>query len=264
MNFSSFLRRAKSSLKFWSAAQQPEPAYPDFQIDQVAERVAKLTAPAPKEPAQFHSLVKLAPIPVPREVRKESQAVYIGAWTGTALLAWGGFEVPTEWLLWYGAVAVLIFAALFRLEGPRTRAERLHREAEVQRCHADYLQTEVRLKQVLSEGFNQRMDAFNTVRAAYDVACRDMDAEDAAQNSKLLAILANPLSTDIAPQEQLMEQMDLMERKMLQLVDEMEDYSDTHKVAIDAAIMARHNARLAYWQAKLDEAALTGEAVQQH
>ena len=55
-----------------------------------------------------------------------------------------------------------------------------------------------------------------------------------------------------------------MEQKMLQLLDELEDYSGIHREAIDAAIMKRHNARLAYWQAKLDEAALTGEAVQQH
>ena len=264
MNFSAFLRRTTSSLKFWSASPQPEPAYPEFQIDEVEQRVAKLKAPEPQEPTRFHSLLKLAPIPVPREVRWESQAIYMGAWAGTGLLAWGGFQVPTEWLLWYGAIAVLIFAALFRMEGPRTRAERLLREAEVQRCHEAYLQSEADLKQVLSEGFNQRLDAFNTVRAAYDAACRGMHAEDAASNSKLLAILANPLAAETAPQEQLMEQMDLMEHKMLQLVGEMENYSDTHKVAIDAAIMARHNARLAYWQAKLDEAALTGEAVQQH
>ena len=266
MIFSSFLRRAKSSLKFWSATQQPDTdsAYTEFQLDEVAERVAKLKAPEPKEPTQFHSLVKLAPIPVPRDVRWESQALYMGAWAGTALLAWGGFEVPSEWLLWYGALAVLAFAALFRMEGPRTRAERLQREQEVQRCHEAYLQAEAHLKYVLEEGFNQRMDAFNTVRAAYDAACQGLDVQDTEQNRKLLSILANPLHSAVAPQEQLMEQMEVMEQKMLQLVDEMEDYSDTHKVAIDAAIMARHNARLAYWQAKLDEAALTGEAVQQH
>jgi hypothetical protein len=107
MNFSDFLRRAKSSLKFWSAPAQPEPAPTEFHIDEVAERVAKLKVPEPKEPTQFHSLVKLAPIPVPREVRWESQAIYLGAWAGTAALAWGGFQVPTDWLLWYGAAAVL-------------------------------------------------------------------------------------------------------------------------------------------------------------
>lgn len=264
MNISSLLRRAKSSLRFWAAVKPSEPVPPEFQIDEVAERVARLKAPEPKEPTRFHSLVKLAPIPVPREVRWESQVVYMTAWAGTALLAWGGFQIPADWLLWYGAMAVLIFAALFRMEGPRTRAERLQREAEVQRCHEAYLKAEMHLKEVLSEGFNQRMDAFNTVRAAYDAACRGMHADDVQQNSKLLAILSNPLSADMAPHQHLMEQMELMEHKMLQLVDEMEDYSDTHKVAIDAAIMARHNARLAYWQAKLDEAALTGEAVQQH
>ena len=71
-----------------------------------------------------------------------------------------------------GAAAVLAFAVLFRLEGPRTRAERLQREAEVQRCHEVYLQAEAHLKAVLNEGFNERMEEFTTVRAAYDEACR--------------------------------------------------------------------------------------------
>ena len=264
MRFTNFLRRAKSSLTFWSAPVRTEPAQPAFHIDEVAERVAKLQAPKGKQPSQFHSLVKLAPIPVPREVRWESQALYMTAWAGTGLLAWGGFMVPTDWLLWYGAAAVLIFAMLFRLEGTRTRAERLQREAEVQRRHAAYLQAEAHLKAVLSEGFNERMDELNSIRAEYDSACRALGTTDPSKSSKLLALLANPLRTDTSAEDELMEQMSQMERKMLDLVDELEDYSDTHKVAIDAAIMARHNARLAYWQARLDEAALTGEAVQQH
>ena len=264
MSFSNFLRRAKSSLKFWSASAQPEPDLPQFHIDEVSERVAKLQAPKATEPKHFHALVKLAPIPVPRAVRWESQAIYLGAWAGTAALAWGGFQVPTDWLLWYGAAAVLLFAMLFRLEGPRTRAERLQREAEVQRCHEAYLQAEAHLRAVLSEGFNERMDELNHVRAAYEDACRALGTTDPSKSSKLLAVLANPLHTEKTAEQELMEQMSQMERKMLQLVDELEDYSDIHKEAIDAAIMARHNARLAYWQAKLDEAALTGEAVQQH
>ena len=264
MSFSNFLRRAKSSLKFWSASAQPEADIPEFHIDEVSERVAKLQAPQAKELLQLHSLVKLAPIPVPRAVRWESQAIYIGAWVGTIALAWGGFQVPADWLLWYGAAAVVIFAMLFRMEGPRTRAERLQREAEVQRCHAAYLQAEADLKVVLSEGFNERMEELNSLRAEYDSACRALGTADPSKNSKLLAVLANPLRTEATPEDELMEQMSQMERKMLQLVDELEDYSDIHKVAIDAAIMARHNARLAYWQARLDEAALTGEAVQQH
>ena len=264
MSFSNFLRRAKSSFKFWSASTPTEPDLPEFHIDEVSERIARLQAPQATEPSSFHALVKLAPIPVPREVRWESQAIYLGAWAGTAALAWGGFQVPTDWLLWYGAAAVLIFAALFRIEGPRTRAERLQREAEVQRCHEAYLKAEAHLKAVLSEGFNERMEEFNSIRAEYDNACRALGTTDPAKNSKLLAVLANPLHTEKTPEQELMEQMSQMERTMLQLVDELEDYSDTHKEAIDAAIMARHNARLAYWQAKLDEAALTGEAVQQH
>lgn len=264
MSFSKFLRRAKSSLKFWSASDPSEPDSPEFHIDEVSERVAKLQAPQAKEPTQFHALVKLAPIPVPREVRWEGQAIYMGAWAGTAALAWGGFQVPTDWLLGYGAAAVVIFAMLFRLEGPRTRAERQQREAEVQRCHAAYLQAEANLKVVLSEGFNERMEELNGLRAAYDQVCRALGTSDPSKSSKLLAVLANPMRTEKTVEDELMEQMSQMERKMLQLVDELEDYSDTHKVAIDAAIMARHNARLAYWQARLDEAVLTGEAVQQH
>ena len=264
MSFSSFLRRAKSSLKFWSASAQPETDLPEFHIDAVSERVAKLQAPVAAEPKHVHALVKLAPIPVPRAVRWESQAIYLGAWAGTAALAWGSFQVPADWLLWYGAAAVVIFAMLFRMEGPRTRAERLQREAEVQRCHEVYLQAEAHLRAVLSEGFNERMDAFNQVRTAYEDACRALGTTDPSKSSKLLAVLANPLQTAKSAEQELMEQMSQMEQQMLQLVDELEDYSDIHKEAIDAAIMARHNARLAYWQAKLDEAALTGEAVQQH
>ncbi|MGN1057648.1 MAG: hypothetical protein ACI4QS_13145 [Comamonas sp.] len=264
MSFTNFLRRATSSLKFWSGTSPVGAQAQEFHLDDVAQRLSKLKAPEAKEPSQFHSLVKLAPIPVPREVRMESQFIYLGAWAGTALLAWGAFEVPSDWLLWYGAAAVVIFAVLFRLEGPRTKSERLQREAEVQRAHEAYLQAEAHLRQVLSEGFNERMEEFNTLRAAYDAACRGMGVDDATQNSKLLALLANPLNTDTVPQQKLMEQMSQMEQKMLQLLDELEDYSGIHREAIDAAIMKRHNARLAYWQAKLDEAALTGEAVQQH
>ena len=120
------------------------------------------------------------------------------------------------------------------------------------------------MRAVLSEGFNERMEEFNSLRTEYDQLCRAMGTTDPGKSSKLLAALANPLRTGKTEEEELMEQMSQMERKMLQLVDELEDYSDIHKEAIDAAIMARHNARLAYWQAKLDEAALTGEAVQQH
>lgn len=264
MSFSNFLRRAKSSFTFWAAPTLATPDLPDFHIDEVSERVAKLQAPKAKEPSQFHSLVKLAPIPVPREVRWESQAIYMGAWAGTAALAWGGFQVPTDWLLWYGAAAVLIFAMLFRIEGTRTRSERLQREAEVQRRHEAYLQAEAHLKAVLSEGFNERMDELNSIRAEYDGFCRKLGTTDPSKSSKLLAVLSNPLRSEVTAEEELMDQMSQMERKMLNLVDELEDYSDTHKVAIDSAIMARHNARLAYWQARLDEAALTGEAVQQH
>ena len=264
MRFSHFLQRAKSSLKFWSAPVKLEPNLSGFQIDEVTERVAKLQAPAAVEPARFHSLIKLAPIPVPREVRWESQSIYLGAWAGTIALAWGGFQVPTDWLLWYGAAAVCIFAALFRLEGPRTRVERLQREAEVRRCHEAYLEADAHVKSVLSEGFNERVEEFSSIRAEYDDACRALGAADPAKSSKLLALLADRLHNEKTPEEGLMEQMSQMERQMLSLLDELEDYSDIHREAIDAAIMARHNARLAYWQAKLDEAALTGEAVQQH
>jgi len=264
MSFSDFLRRAKSSLKFWSAPKQQNVESSEFQIDEVSERVAKLQAPQIKEPSQFHSLVKLAPIPVPRAVRWESQTIYLTAWAGTAALAWGGFQVSANWLLWYVMAAVGIFAFLFRVEGPRTRAERLQREAEVQRCHMVYLQAEAQLKLVLSEGFNERMDEFNALRAEYDEACHVLESADPSKSSKLLAVLSNPLRKEKTQEELLLEEIAQLERKMMTLVDELEDYSDIHKETIDAAIMARHNARLAYWQARLDEAVLTGEAVQQH
>ena len=264
MSFSNFLRRAKSSLKFWSVPAPSEPELPEFHLDEVSERIAKLQAPKAVEPRQFHSLLRLAAIPVPRDVRWESQAIYMGAWACTAAMAWGGFYISADWLVWYGAAAVVIFAILFRLEGPRTREERLLREAEVRRCHEVYLQAEANLKEVLNEGFNERMEEFSSIRAEYDGACRALGASDSSKSSKLLAVLANPLHTEKTAEEKLMEQMSRMEHKMLTLMDELEDYSDVHKEAIDTAIMARHNARLAYWQAKLDEAALTGEAVQQH
>lgn len=264
MNFAEFLRRAKSSLKFWAAAESAGVPPPEFHIDEVAERVAKLKVPEAKEPVRMHALVKLAPIPVPREVRWESQAVYFGAWAGTALLAWGSFYVPANWLIWYGAAAIVIFALLFRMEGPRTKAERLQREAQVKRSHAAYVAAEAHLQMVLKERFNERVDDFNAMRVLYDQACLALDSVESSSSSKLVAALSNPLRTEKSKEEELAEQVSELEQRMMALVNELEDFSDVHKEAIDAAIMERHNARLAYWQAKLDEAALTGEAVQQH
>lgn len=51
---------------------------------------------------------------------------------------------------------------------------------------------------------------------------------------------------------------------MLTLVAELEGFSTVHKQEIDAAIVARHDARLAYWQARLDASVFTGEVVQSH
>lgn len=270
MNFSAFFRRATSSLKFWSVGDpvrnpvQESAALDTFQVDAMAQRVDQMEAPQPQEPVRAHVLFKLAPIPLPRAVRLESQVLYLGAWAGTAALAWGGFQVPSQWLLWYGAAAIGLFALLFRLEGPRTRAERRAREAEVARCHAEYVAAEAHLREVLSERFNERKEEFHAMRRLYDEACQAIESVESTQATQMLARLT-PMAHGEAPAEvQLAQQVDLLEQRMMELVDELEDFSDIHKEAIDAAIMARHNARLAYWQAKLDEAVLTGEAVQQH
>lgn len=237
---------------------------PQFELDAVSERVARLRVPEPKEPTQIHSLVKLAPIPLSREVRLESQVIYLLAWAGTAALAWGGFQISADWLLWYGAAALLIFAVLFRLEGPKTRAERLAREAEVQRCHEVYVQAESRLKKVLTERFNERMQEFRTIRGLYDAARQAGTSIETHKAGDFLASLGTVVCVDRSPEAVLAAHVDQLERKMLDLVHELEGFSSIHKEEIDAAIMARHNARLAYWQAKLDAAVLTGEAMQQH
>lgn len=274
MSFSAFLRRATNSIssissigsiKFWTASKKPTvPAAPDFQIDEVAERVARLQAPKPQEPAQMHSLVKLTPIPVPRSVRWEMHAVYLGAWAGTAAMAWGSYQIPTDWLLWYGAAAVGIFAVLFRLEGPLTRAERHTREAAVARNHTAYQHAEAHLKEVLNERFNERMAEFQTMRRLYEQALHAIQDVEATQPGPLLARLAGSAHDEKSREEELAEQVDELEARMIALVDELEDFSDIHKEEIDAAIMARHNARLAYWQTRFDEAILTGITVQQH
>lgn len=264
MNFSDFLRRATSSLKFWDASATTAPDAPPFQLEAVTARLERLQVPEPKEPIQIHSLVKLAPIPVPRAVRWESQAINLFAWACTAAMAWGGFQVDPDWLVWYGMAAVAVFAVLFRLEGPRTRAEHLQRSAEVARCHEAYLQSEARLREVLTERFEERKEEFHTLRNLYEQACQEVKAVEAANSRTLMEVLSNPLRTASGEAKALAEQVDALECQMVALVGELEDFSTIHKKAIDAAIMARHNARLAYWQAKLDEAALTGESVQPH
>ena len=37
------------------------------------------------------------------------------ALVGTALLVWGGFQVPVDWLLWYGMAALLVLTAAWML-----------------------------------------------------------------------------------------------------------------------------------------------------
>lgn len=270
MNFSAFLRRATSSLKFWSTPDQvptqPQAEEEAFHLEAALERVEKLQVPEPKEPTRAHTLFKLAPIPVPRAVRLESQLVYLGAWAGTALMAWGAVEVPNDWLLWYGAAAVGVFAVLFRLEGPRTKAERQAREAAVEVARKAHQAAEQRLREVLSERFNERKEEFHTMRRMYSEACQAIESLESKDKSHtLLSRLGSALLTgEQTPEQALTEQIEALEERLRELVDELEDFSDVHKEAIDAAILARHNASLAYWQARLDEAALTGESVQQH
>ncbi|MBP7352722.1 MAG: hypothetical protein KA964_06815 [Comamonas sp.] len=267
MKLPSFFRRAKNALKFWSAAPAVEAAtspMPTFDVEEAKERLAKLKLPEANAPLRMHAVVKLAPIPLPRAVRYESQVIYTLALAGTALLVWGGFQVPVDWLLWYGMAALLVFAGLFRIEGPLTRAEHKARSMEVRLRHEDYLQAEARLKQVLSERFNERMAEFQTMQNLYEQAKKAVTTIEQTKGSSFLNALSNPFRTEKTEAELLADEVERLEQRMAALVSELEDFSDIHKEEIDAAIMARHNARLAYWQAKLDEAVMTGEAVQQH
>lgn len=268
MKFSAFFRRAKNALTFWSADPTPQAAVPtpnpSFRAEEAKERVAKLKMPEADPPLRMHAVVKLAPIPLPRAVRYESQVVYVGALIGTGLLIWGGFQVPVDWLLWYGMAALLVFAGLFRIEGPLTRAERRARTMEVRMRHEDYLQAETQLKRVLSERFNERMAEFETMQSLYEDAKKAVTAIEQNKGNHFLSALSNPFRTEKTEAELLADEVERLEQRMAALVAELEGFSDIHKEEIDAAIMARHNARLAYWQAKLDEAVMTGEAVQQH
>lgn len=247
MRLLDFLRRTGSSLKFWSAPKQA--LTNSFRIEQVAARIARLTSPQPKEFARLHAVVKLAPIPLPRAVRWEGQVVYLLAWAGTAVLAWGAFEVPAQWLLWYGAVALAVFAGLFRMEGPLTRAERLAREAEVLRCHDAYQAADAHLKAVLNERFTECVEEFNTIRPVY---------EEVTQALSRLDVPADHASAQT--RQVLASQVAQLEKRMMVLVNELEGFSDLHKEEIDAALSARHNAYLAWWQARLDESVFHGPA----
>lgn len=268
MKFSALFQLAKDRLKSWSgsavAVPQPAPAAPVFRPEEAKDRVAKLKLPQAQEPLRMHAVIKLAPIPLPRAVRYERQVIYTLALVGTALLIWGGFQLPVDWLLWYGMAALLVFAGLFRVEGPLTRAEHKARSTEVKQRYEDYLRTETRLKEILHERFNERMAEFHTMHALYDEAKQAVCTIEQNQGSSFLNAMANPFRTEKSESELLAEQVEQLEVKMAALVNELEDFSDIHKEEIDAALMARHNARLAYWQAKLDEAVMTGEAVQQH
>lgn len=267
MKLPSLFRRAKNALKFWSAAPAAEaalPPAPAFDVEEAKERVAKLKLPEANAPLRMHAVVKLAPIPLPRVVRYESQVIYALALIGTCVLVWGGFQVPVEWLLWYGAAALLVFAGLFRIEGPLTRAEHKSRTAEVRQRHEEYVQAEQNLKRVLSERFDERMAEFDTMQCMYDELKQKAATIEQKQGSKLLNALSRPFSEEKSESELLAEQVEQLEVKMAGLVSELEGFSDIYKVEIDTALMARHNARLLYWQAKLDEAVMTGEAVQQH
>ena len=108
------------------AGQAGVEAAPGVVLETVKERFAQLQPPAlPAAPGpRLHTLIKLGPIPLPRAVRWEGHGMYALAWAGTAGLVWGAWRVPVDWLLGYGLAAVVVFAILFRLEGPRTRHER--------------------------------------------------------------------------------------------------------------------------------------------
>lgn len=262
MKLSGLLDRAKNAWGRWSSALRTTgpAAGRGFALDEVTWRVEQLQPPQAPEPARIHGLIKLVPIPLPRTVRRESNLVYGLAWMGTALLAWAGWAMPPAWLWWYGPLAVLMFALLFRLEGPGTRQERLARQATVDWCRTRYHEAEQHLQQVLHERFDARLQDFRVLRHVYEAASQAIDAVEHSAASALYA----PHETHGSWEQQLAADVDALESQMLTLVAELEGFSTLHKKEIDEAIVARHDARLAYWQARLDASVFTGEVVQSH
>lgn len=235
-------------------------------------------APAHPQPplqpctAPIHAAIKLAPIPLPREVRWEGHLLYALAWLGTALLALGAYWVSTQWLLYYGLAAVLAFALLFRLEGPRTRAQRLARLAHLQAMRLAYHQSEEQLQQVLQQRFahlNQPEQEFAHLYALYQAHAQASQALENGSNSTLEALGAasspascyEPTPQSLDDARQLGRQIQQIEAQIMALVGGFEDFSSFCKQEVDEAVMACHNARLAYWQARLDAAVFTGEFV---
>ncbi len=259
MKISHLLQRARNAWKRIAATAGADAAPAAFALDAVKERVAQLqppTAPALPPAPRLHTLIKLTPIPLPRPVRWEGHGVNALAWAGTAVLAWGAWRVPLDWLLWYGLVAVAVFALLFRLEGPRTRRERRMRQAQVELCHSSYLAAESHLQAVMHQRFAERMQDFHALQHLHEAASQAIAAVEGANASALHA------HDDIESwEQQLAGEVEDLEAQMLALVHELEAFSSLHKEEIDHAITARHDARLAYWQARLDASVFTGETV---
>jgi len=259
MKISQLLQRARNAWKRIAVTAGADTAPAAFAMDAVKERVAQLQPPATPALApapRLHTLIKLTPIPLPRQVRWEGHVVYALAWVGTALLAWGAWQVPTDWLLWYGLAAMVVFALLFRLEGPRTRQERRMRQAQVELCHSSYLDAENHLQSILHRRFTERMQDFHALQHLYEAASQAIAAVEGANASALHA------HDGIESwEQQLVGEVEDLEAQMLALVHELEAFSSLHKEEIDHAITARHDARLAYWQARLDASVFTGESV---
>lgn len=249
-----WLRRARNSLS-WRRRSSAGHTQDHFALDDVLERVQHLQPPSLTsinnitEPAPIHAVIKLAPIPLPRVVRWEGHVTYALAWCGTALLAWGALHVATwqsaQWLLAYGFVSVLVFAALFRLEGPLTRKERHLRLATLEQARESYQNAEVRLECILHERFNERMQDFHALCAAYQELYQGQEAKEFKEVTA----------------EEDQQKINDLEVQLLDVVHELEDFSELHKQEIDDIIVACHDARLAYWQARLDAACFTGEVV---
>lgn len=265
MNIFQLLGRAKNALGRWTSVVRTSQAVADsgFELEEIAQRVDQLQPPQAPEPGRLHNLIKLVPIPLPRAVRWEGNLVYALAWLGTAVLAWGAWVAwlrQPAWLWWYGPLAVLAFALLFRLEGPATKAERLAREHAVESFHARYHEAEQHLQHVLHERFMARRQDFYALRHVYESACQAIEAVEASSASALYA----PEQVHGSWEQQLAAEVEALEAQMLTLVAELEGFSTLHKEEIDAAITARHDARLAYWQARLDASIFTAETVQPH
>ena len=130
------------------------------------------------------------------------------------------------------------------------------RQAQVELCRSHYLEAEQHLQTILHTRFAERMQDFQALQHLHEAASQAIAAVEGANASALY--VHDGTNTW---EQQLAAEVEDLEAQMLALVHELEAFSSVHKKEIDDAITARHDARLAYWQARLDASLFTGEMV---